>query len=140
MNQEQITAMASIMVEARRAHEDVGEIIAVSLGAAAEKLGDVEDLVRGRPGSWEAEIVRRMAVAGKRIGGSLTRLYAPYVKRLVPLFVELGGPGVDGGDVLSAAMSEAVDALGGLDEFGGQSEWYDDLTNLGRQYSSHWND
>ncbi len=128
--QERITAMASIMVAARKNNEDVGELIAASLQSAARKLGNSGMLVSGRPGSWEADIVLRMA----RTGG-----YGNHERRieLTSLFIAMGDAGVDGGDELSRAMSEAVDTLGGLDAFAGMSQWYHDLINIGCQYSSH---
>lgn len=129
--QERITAMAAIMVKARRDNEDVGELLAASLQSASEELlWDVESLVSGRPGSWEAEIVRRMAQAGGY--GNQER-----INELTPLFVAMGEAGVDGGDELSQAMSQAVDTLGGLDAFAGTSQWYHDLINIGCQYSKH---
>jgi hypothetical protein len=131
--QERVAAMAALMVEARRAQEDVGEIVAASLHAATQKLGQVDDLVRGRTGSWEANIIRRMAADGG--SGSKERIEA-----LTPLFVEMGKAREDGGDVLSQAMSQAVDDLGGLDQFSGGSQWHWDLVNMGRQYSTHWAD
>lgn len=135
MNQaKQITAMASIMIAARQANEDVGELIAVSLQNAATQLGDVGMLVRGRPGSWEADILLRMANEG---GSDANK---ERVEKLAALFVHLGDAGVDGGDMMSQAMSEAVDSLGGLDQFSGGSQWHWDLTNMCRQYSTHWND
>ena len=134
MKPEKITEMASIMINARNDGDDVGELLAASLHKAAQELGDVEALVKGRSGSWEADIVRKMAQAN----GTAT---AKYIKALATLFVEMGKSGADGGDVLSQAMSEAVDSLGGLSQFAGNSpEWYWDLQNMGRQYSSHWND
>ncbi len=133
MNQEQrITAMASLMVQARKKQKDIGAIIAASLAQAARQLGDSEKLVAGRPGSWEAEIVRRMARAG-----TVNSTIKHEVERLAPLFVEMGKAQEDGGDVLSRAMSKAVNALGGLDAFAGTSSWYWDLTNMGRQYSNY---
>lgn len=138
--QERIAAMASLLVEARRAHKDVGEIVAVSLHVAAQKLGQVDDLIRGRSGSWEADIVQRMAMAGEYAALSQARLNEESVQKLSPLFVEMGRAREDGGDILSQAMSQAVDTLGGLEEFAGGSRWYWDLTNMGRQYSTHWDD
>jgi hypothetical protein len=128
--QERITAMAAIMVKARKNYEDVGELIAASLQSAARKLGNSGLLVSGRPGSWEADIALRMA----RTGG-----YGNHERRieLTSLFVAMGDAGVDGGDELSRAMSEAVDELGGLDAFAGTSQWYHDLINIGCQYSQH---
>jgi hypothetical protein len=130
--------MAEIMVKARRAHQDLGEILVCSLHAAADALGDVEQLVAGRPGSWEADIVRRLASAP--MGSEDVKRYARYTRKLTPLLIEMGKAGEDGGDVLSAAMGSAVDALGGLEEFVGESAWRHDLINIGRQYSNHWND
>ena len=126
--QERIAAMADIMVKSRQANEDVGALIAASLHAASEKLGHAAFLVSGRPGSWEADITLRMA----RSGGTGNKRR---IKALSSLFVAMGEAGEDGGDVLSRAMSKAVDTLGGLDEFAGTSRWYDDVTNMGRQYS-----
>ncbi len=60
--EQDLTAMATIMVEARRANEDVGELIAASLQDAATHLGDAEMLVRGRTGSWEVDIIRKREV------------------------------------------------------------------------------
>lgn len=133
LQQERIAAMTKIMVQARRMNEDVGELIAAALQRAATKLGNAELLVAGRPGSWEAEITRRMAQAGG--SGNARRIQA-----LSALFITMGKAGEDGGDVLSQAMSHAVDEVGGLDQFAGGSDWYWDLTNMGRQYSTHWND
>jgi hypothetical protein len=127
------SAMADIMVTTRRANEDVGELVAAALQLAAEKLGGDGYLVKGRPGSWEADIILRMASAGGT--GNSER-----IKALTALFVEMGRAKVDGGDLLSRAMSEAVDVLGGLDQFSGGSQWHWDLVNMGRQYSNHWND
>lgn len=131
--QEQIAAMAALMVDSRRAQEDIGEIIAAALHMAAEKLGDAAYLVQGRPGSWEADIVLRMAREGG--SGDIER-----IKALSQFFIAMGETKRDGGDVLSQAMSQAVDDLGGLDQFSGGSQWHWDLVNMGRQYSIHWND
>lgn len=130
--QERITAMANVMIEARRANEDLGELLAASLHAAARQLGGVEDLVVGRPGSWEADIVRRMASTGDYSSGN-----PEHIAALTPLFVKMGQAKEDGGDVLSQAMGEAVNTLGGLNEFAGVSQWYWDLVNIGCQYSTH---
>lgn len=109
--QERINAMSDVMV-------------------AAKLLGDIEDLVAGRPGSWEADIVRRMAASG----GTAKQ---KHVKALAPLFVAMGQAKEDGGDVLSQAMGKAVNELGGLDVFAGTSQWYWDLVNIGCQYSDY---
>lgn len=134
--EERLTAMTAILVEARKAHLDLGEIIATALHDAAEAQGSVEALVAGRPGSWEADIIRRMASES----GTQTSQNAPYVERLTPLFIQMGKAGEDGGDVLSQAMGPTVDELGGLAQFAGDSNWFHDLVNIGRQYSDHWND
>lgn len=132
MNEQDLTAIADMLVDARRNQEDVGELLAASLFAAAEQLGGVEFLVRGRTGSWEADIVRRMAKAGGQC--NLKRVLV-----LAPLLVKLADG--DGGDLLSQAMGKAVDQLGGLETFAGSSQWYWDLKNIGSQYSkNHWNE
>jgi hypothetical protein len=131
MNDQDIENMAEIMVKARRNGEDVGELIAAALQDAAEKLGSADRLVTGRPGSWEADIVLRMATS---------TWFDVNLKRRVSLsalFVEMGEAGADGGDILSQAMGKAVDQLGGLKEFAGLSRWYWDLVNIGCQYSKH---
>lgn len=137
--EERLAAMTAAMVEARCAKLDLGEILAAALHTAAETLGDVEALVAGRPGSWEADIIRRMASEPVG-GGRWTKEYASSIQKLAPLFVQMGQAGEDGGDVLSQAMGPAVDELGGLIEFASNSDWFHDLVNIGRQYSSHCDD
>jgi hypothetical protein len=138
--------MAKIMVEARKADKDIGDIVALSLYRAADQLGDVEKLVAGRPGSWEADFIRRFVGTGKHFASPaldqelITRLHEPYAGQLVPLFVEMGKARVDGGDELSLAMGKAVNDLGGVKQFVGDSLWRDELSGLGRQHSDHWND
>lgn len=134
MDQQDIKKMANIMVKARRNGEDVGELVAAALQDAAEKLGSASQLVIGRTGSWEADITLRMATS-TWFDINLKRRDA-----LSILFVKMGEANADGGDILSQAMGKAVDELGGLKEFAGMSRWYNDLTNIGRQYSQYWND
>lgn len=131
--QERITSMANIMVQARRDNEDVGALIAAALHMAADRPEGADILVRGRPGSWEADIVLHMARTGG--SGNVER-----IKELSSLFVAMGEAGEDGGDVLSQAMGKAVDELGGLDKFAISSRWHHDLIGMGRQYSNHWDD
>lgn len=125
--------IAAVLVEARKAHEDVGELLAAALQRAANQLGDVEALVAGRPGSWEADIVRRLAIAGgygnsERIG------------RLCTLFVEMAEANEDGGEVISLAISQTVDDLSGFKALAEGSRWYWDLCNMGAQFSCDWED
>jgi len=129
--QERINAMAQIMVTARQSNEDVGELIAASLKTAAKKLGNAGMLVSGRPGSWEADIVIRMATTGGYGGNQ------EYVEALSIILALMGDARADGGDELSQAMGKAVDTLGGLDAFAGTSDWYHDLINIGCQYSKY---
>jgi hypothetical protein len=131
MNEQDIEQMAEIMVKARRNGEDVGELLAAALQDAAKKLGGADRLVAGRPGSWEADITLRMATS-TWFDVNLERAAS-----LSAFFVEMGKAGEDGGDVLSQAMGQAVDELGGLKEFAGMSRWYWDLVNIGCQYSQH---
>lgn len=124
-------SMTALMVQARKANKDVGRFIAAALSTAANELDGVEALVAGRPGSWEADIVKGMAYAGEVS-------IQEDVEQLAELFIEMGRAREDGGDVLSQAISAAVDEMGGLDAFAGGGMWYEDLTNLGRQYSRFW--
>lgn len=117
--------MATIVVEAVQAGEDAGELIAAALQAAAEELGSADELVIGRSGSWEANILLNMAA----VGGSAD---AGFVEKLAALFVEMGEDAEDGGEVLSLACSEAVDQLHGFVAFAGGSNWWD-LCNLGKR-------
>jgi hypothetical protein len=128
--EEQIEAMATVMIEARRANEDAGELIAESLHTAAERLGSINALVVGRPGSWEAAIVLRMAADGGH--GNKER-----IEKLSSLFVQMAEAKADGGDVLSQAMGKAVNEIGGVKQFAGMSRWYWDLINIGCQYSNY---
>lgn len=132
VQQERIAEMAKVMVAARRANEDIGELLAASLHAAAKELGNIESLVTGRPGSWEADIVRRMASAGDYSSAN-----PEHSKALSLLFVKMGEAKEDGGDILSQAMGKAVNELGGLDQFAGGGQWYWDLVNIGCQYSDY---
>lgn len=132
--EERIKAMATIMVAARRQQDDVGELVAAALHDAANKLRNPLELVMRRPGSWEADITMRMAWAGGRVDDKKR------MEELSTLFVEMAAAFEDGGDVLSQAMGQAVDELGGLREFAGMSRWYHDLVNIGRQYSQHAHD
>jgi len=102
--EERIKAMTAIMVEARRAKLDLGELLVCALHAAASQLSSVEALVAGRPGSWEADIVRRLASAP--VGSEDVKRSAPSVRKLTPLLVEMGKRGEDGGDVISQAMGQ----------------------------------
>ena len=131
--EERSQKIAAIIVAARRVDEDAGELIAAALQDAAETLGTPNDLVQGRPGSWEADITLRMARAGGL--GNTER-----IKALSVLFVEMGKAAEDGGETLSLAMSQAVDDLGGFTAFAGASQWYWDLSNLGSQFSRDWDD
>lgn len=135
MEEQDILEMANIMVQVRQANEDVGQLVAEALQTAGKELGEMLYLVTGRPGSWEADIILRMARAGGS-GSNPARVH-----ELSRLFVKMGEAGEDGGDLLSLAMGKAVDQLGGLNQFAGMSRWYWDLTNMGRQYSNHdWNE
>lgn len=48
------------IVQAVRAEHDFGRWLAGVLAGAAAELGSTESLVAGRPGSWEAELVRSL--------------------------------------------------------------------------------
>lgn len=131
MNEQDIEKMTNIMVKARRNGEDVGELVAAALQDAAEKLGGADRLVTGRPGTWEADIVLKMAQ------DTWFDVNLKHRDALSALFVKMGEANANGGDIVSQAMSKAVDELGGLKEFAGMSRWYWDLVNIGCQYSQH---
>ena len=50
------------MLDSLRAGDDFGDVLSQALGQAATRLGSVEALVESRPGSREADLVRRLAV------------------------------------------------------------------------------
>lgn len=125
--------MAAVIVEAVRQGEDAGELIAAALQEAANELGSADELVIGRPGSWEANILLNMAAAGGEAAPD-------FAEALAALFVEMGEDAEDGGEVLSLACSEAVDQLQGFGPFAGGSTWWWDLCNLGKQFSQSWPD
>lgn len=56
--------LTRLMVEGHAAGMNVAEWIPASLEQAAEQVPDgVEGLLRQRPGSWEADLIRRLAGA-----------------------------------------------------------------------------
>lgn len=134
MNEDEtIAAAALILVQAHEANEDVGELIARALARAASKIGGAAELVKGRPDSQESDITLRMALDG----GSPDNL--DRVQPLATHFIALVKFTRDFGDTLSQVMSQAVESLGSLEAFSGESDWKNDLQNMGRQYSSHCN-
>jgi hypothetical protein len=54
------TAAVSAVLEAHHCGQDVGEFTARVLAAAAAEVGGSEELLSNRPGSWEADLVRRL--------------------------------------------------------------------------------
>lgn len=127
---ERMVRMAEVMVAARRAGEDVGELIGAACRKAAEQLyqGAIR-LTWGRPGSWEATIVRDWAEAGGRVENP------GRVDRLAELLRAMGEAKDDGGDVVSQAMGRAATELGSMAEFVGHSRWEEQLRNIGGQYA-----
>jgi len=122
-----VDKMAAIMLEARQSNIDVAETLAAALEEAADILENAEALVAGRPGSWEAALVLQMI----NEGGD----YSDYSQELVPLLQEMAQMKADGGDMLSRAMGQAVDAWGSLDTFLAGSRWEMVLRGLACQYS-----
>lgn len=127
---ERMVRMADVMVAARRAGEDVGELMGAAARKAAEQLyqGAIR-LTWGRPGSWEATIVRDWADAGGRVENP------ERVDQLAELLRAMGEAKDDGGDVISQAMGRAVNELGSLAAFAAGSRWEDQLRNIGGQYA-----
>lgn len=65
MNEDSTTralAIAELIVMAARAGDDIGDSLSLALGSAADRLGSVAALVEARPGSWEADAVRQLAI------------------------------------------------------------------------------
>lgn len=60
--QEHVAAISAAILDSVRAGDDLGDVLSAALGSAADELGSVEALVAGRPGSWEAEHVRALAM------------------------------------------------------------------------------
>jgi hypothetical protein len=100
--------MTAVIVNGRLAGLEVGNLVAYALAGAAEKLFDRDrQLVHGRPGSWEAEIVRGWA----RFGG--VRPAGDYADRLAELFQKMGQARNDGGQLVSDALGYAARELAG---------------------------
>ena len=59
---DRIERLTTLIVEIVQDGDDLGDALSAALGAAANELGSVEALVEGRPGSWEADHVRQLAV------------------------------------------------------------------------------
>lgn len=56
-----IVDLVEDLVDVVRAGDDLGDVLSCALGQAADRVGGVEALVAGRPGSWEADHVRQLA-------------------------------------------------------------------------------
>lgn len=129
--------MTAVIVAARREYRvsDLGNLVAYALHDAAQRvyLGAVR-LVHGRPGSWEAEIVMRMA----EVGGIIPPTGS--WERLSDLFREMGNAQDDGGQVLSDAFGEAARELGSLRLLAEGSAWAADVWNLAnaRNHDDKW--
>jgi hypothetical protein len=129
--------MADLIAAARREHgvADLGNLVAYALNHAAGHvyLGAVR-LVHGRPGSWEADIVMRMAEAGGAMPpeGSW--------ERLAELFRQMGEAQDDGGQVLANAFGYAARELGGIEALAAGSVWAADVWNLAKalNYDDPW--
>lgn len=131
---EQGEKIAAILVGARNDGEDVGELIAAALNTAMKEKEETPFyFVDARKGSWEAAIVMEWAEQG----GNAT---PAYVKQLAPLLIEIGEAKENGGEIMSLAVSIAVDAMEGFEPLLGFSPHYWDLANLGKQFSKKWPD
>lgn len=56
-----VSDIREAIIDSVRAGDDLGEVLSVALGQAANRLGSRAALVAGRPGSWEADHVLRLA-------------------------------------------------------------------------------
>lgn len=123
---------AQLIAAAVRDGVDGGALVASALHVAAERLYKPWYLIAGRPGSWEATIVERMAAEG---GGETD----PRVNTLADLFFAMGEAvhqhdPEDGGDTLSLILGRASDLLGSVATLAGEL-WGDDMDNLACQYA-----
>jgi len=145
--------MTRLIVVARRAGIDVGELLAYALNAAAKKLylGPAR-LVHGRPGSWEASNVMDWANAGgERPAGAAGRV----ADKLAELFRAMGEAKEDGGQVVSDALGYAALELAegalrgarrgtvmpsGLRMLAGGSSWAAQVWNMAKplNYEDEW--
>lgn len=134
---DRVDEIAALIVAARRDHgvADLGNLVAYALHQAAGHLylGAVR-LIHGRPGSWEAEIVLRMATAGGIIPPTGAW------ERLADLFTAIGQAEDDGGQVVSDALGHAAQALGGLEALAAGSCWAIPLWSMakGLNYDDPW--
>ena len=61
------TEAHTALIAAARAEPDFADWLAATLSAVAAELGSSDALTAGRPGSWEADLVRQLV---KGTGGS----------------------------------------------------------------------
>lgn len=126
--------IADLVASAAYRDWPVGDMLAAALHAAAGRLYRPWYLIRGRPGSWEATIVERMASTHP---ASADPRAAETVNGLAALFVQMGEASDDGGDILSAALGAAADRVGSVRRLVDLSgPWADDVDNLAGQYAS----
>ena len=98
---------------------DFAEFVALVLAAAAANVGGIEELLAGRPGSWEAEHVRTLLTS--TVGWDEEYLWAHRTEPLVVevhvdhLLTELGIAGLyaESADELDRQAARIADATGG---------------------------
>jgi hypothetical protein len=52
---------ADLVIIGRSYELDLGDLISAGLAKAAEELGGISEVVAGRPGSWESDLLLRLA-------------------------------------------------------------------------------
>jgi hypothetical protein len=130
--------MTALIVKARRAGYEVGNLLAWSLATAAQTLYlGVPRLVHGRPGSWEAAIVMEWAQFGGTLPDDAAR---PIVERLAELLRTMGEAKEDGGQVVANVLGAAAKELGGLEALAGGDYWAHNLWNMAKalNYEDDW--
>lgn len=56
-----VSDITEAIVDSVRAGDDLGDVLSYALGMVANRVGGIERMLARRPGSWEADHVRRLA-------------------------------------------------------------------------------
>lgn len=72
-----VSDIREAIIDSVRAGDDLGDVLSLALGQAANRMRSIEALVAGRPGSWEADLIRRLAVQYADTPDGLARFPRP---------------------------------------------------------------
>lgn len=59
--QARVSDITEAIVDSVRAGDDVAGVLALALGTVANRVGGIEVVLARRPGSWEADLLRKLA-------------------------------------------------------------------------------